>query len=211
MSKSQGDAQDAANRKVARLNIQKQKLRDKRQEMWLQRRIGSPSGPPKVIGMINLSTAADSRHLLSQCVSSADWNSAISDFHVNASYSQLKARFTFLLPAHGNDLLGLLDLSKSVDVLLLVVSATQGPGAYLIDEEISIFLSAIKAAGMPEVVVCVQGLNTLSGKALFECKKRMQQFMNAALFDDVKIVDVSDASLLLRSLTNSTTREVSWR
>lgn len=158
-----------------------------------------------------MSGAADSRHLLAQCMSSADWSHSISDHHVNASYSAQKSRFTYLLPRSGNKLLSLLDLSKAVDVLLLTVSVAQGTGSPLIDDEVMSFLSAVKAAGMPEVIVCAQGLNTLTGKALFETKKKLQQSLDTAIVKDVRVIDVTDTFQLIRTLSNSTMREISWR
>ena len=65
--------------------------------------------------------------------------------------------------------------------------------------------------GMPDVIVCVQGLDTLTGKALFEARKRIQLHAESELFVGVKIVDVSNFFQLGRTLANSSAHNISWR
>ena len=81
--------------KANRLNIARQRQKERRQEIWLQRRIGAPTGPPKIVGIISLASDADPSFLLSQCINGADWHSKLSPYHVNASYTQLKAKIRY--------------------------------------------------------------------------------------------------------------------
>ena len=78
--------------KANRLNNARQKQKERRQEIWLQRRIGAPTGPPKIVGIISLSTEADPSFVLSQCINGSDWHVKLNPYHINALYTQLKTK-----------------------------------------------------------------------------------------------------------------------
>ena len=78
--------------KANRLNAARQKQKERRQEIWLQRRVGAATGPPKIVGIISLSVDADPSLLLSQCINGSDWHVKLSPYHINTSYTQLRTK-----------------------------------------------------------------------------------------------------------------------
>ena len=62
------------------------------EEIWLQRRVGAATGPPKIVGIISLSVDADPSLLLSQCINGSDWHVKLSPYHINTSYTQLRTK-----------------------------------------------------------------------------------------------------------------------
>jgi hypothetical protein len=137
--------------------------------------------------LVSLSQDADTVSLLSKCVSAADWSMNLSPYHINASYSSLKSKVSYLLPAQPDETLSLLDLAKAVDCLLLTIQVNEGCKRAIIDNNALDFIAALKAAGMPDIIVCVQGLDAISGKVLHATKREMQRILDAAIYDGMKI------------------------
>ena len=86
--------------------------------------LGSPTGPPKVVGLIDLNDASASSSVLQQCLAAADWKSQSSPYQFNAQFTALKTRCTFIVPSSRTELVRLLEVSKISDVLLLVLSVS---------------------------------------------------------------------------------------
>ena len=172
----------AALSKANRINSQRQKHRDKRQEIWLARRIGSPTGPPKMLGLLSLSVDANVGTLLDKCVSAADWSLHLSPYQINATYTGLKCRVSYLLAREPDEMLSQLDLAKAVDCLLLYVHVKENCQRPIIDDDAVDFLAALRSAGMPEIIVCVDGLKLLKGKILHDTKRKLQQILDAAIY-----------------------------
>jgi pre-rRNA-processing protein TSR1 len=69
----------------------------------------------------------------------------------------------------------------------------------------------MRAAGLPEVICCVQGLSLLAGKRLLDARRYIQQVVDEELYVGAKIVDVSSFSLLGRTLSTISGDDLSWR
>lgn len=101
----------------------------------MQRRIGSPSGPPKIVALIDLSDTSDSAALLKMCLDAADWHaqSQASPSQFNAQYLSLKTRCTYIMPSNRADLANLLEISKVADVVMLVISISDDECADIVN------------------------------------------------------------------------------
>lgn len=113
-------------RKSNRANHATQMRKKKREEVWLQKRLGSDDGPPKVCVWVSLSATADpaaiQKGLLENCTSCTEPSTGIG--MVTASFNLFKQRATFLTP--DRDLISALEFAKVADLLLLVLPVDQG-------------------------------------------------------------------------------------
>lgn len=114
-------------RKQNRANYTVQMRKKKREEIWLQKRLGSEAGPPKLCVWVSLSTIATpdtiQQGVLDQCArTSGDPSTGVG--MVSAAFHQFKQRVTFLTP--GRDLAAVLEFVKVADLLLVVLPVQQG-------------------------------------------------------------------------------------
>lgn len=113
-------------RKSNRANHATQIRKKKREEVWLQKRLGSDDGPPKVCVWVSLSANADpgviQTALLENCSTSTQDATGVK--MVTASFNLFKQRATFLTPER--QLTSVLEFAKVADLLLLVLPVGQG-------------------------------------------------------------------------------------
>lgn len=113
-------------RKSNRANHATQMRKKKREEVWLQKRLGSDDGPPKVCVWVSLSATADpgiiQSTLLENCSTSTQ--TAMGVRMVTASFNLFKQRATFLTPER--HLTSVLEFAKVADLLLVVLPVGQG-------------------------------------------------------------------------------------
>ncbi|CAM9198737.1 unnamed protein product [Ectocarpus fasciculatus] len=198
-------------RKQNRANHTVQMRKKKREEIWLQKRLGSEAGPPKLCVWVSLSTIATpdtiQQGVLEQCArTSGDPSTGVG--MVSAAFHQFKQRVTFLTP--GRDLAAVLEFAKVADLLLVVLPVQQGADS-AIDEEGEMMITALKAAGLPAVVGVVQGLDGLKGKKQSDMKKWGQRFFETEFAGQAKAIDASNSSLLARTLSTTAPRRIHWR
>ncbi|CAM9106281.1 unnamed protein product [Ectocarpus sp. 8 AP-2014] len=198
-------------RKQNRANHTVQMRKKKREEIWLQKRLGSEAGPPKLCVWVSLSTIATpdtiQQGVLDQCArTSGDPSTGVG--MVSAAFHQFKQRVTFLTP--GRDLAAVLEFAKVADLLLVVLPVQQGADS-AIDEEGEMMITALKAAGLPAVVGVVQGLDVLKGKKQSDMKKWGQRFFETEFAGQAKAIDASNSSLLARTLSTTAPRRIHWR
>jgi hypothetical protein len=114
--------------KASRLNRATQQRKQKKDEITIQRRLGSASGPPKIVAMLALSDSADSKRLLAallgEATASSKFNASSSTIY--AHYSDLKGRFCFLDSPDHRELGPLLETGMLSDVIVLVVDVSAG-------------------------------------------------------------------------------------
>lgn len=119
----------AEGRKQDRANHAVQMRKKKREEVWLQKRLGSNDGPPKVCAWVSLSAAADAgaiqKALLESCALSTEATTAAG--MVTAAFKLFKQRMTFLTP--DRDLKSVIELAKVADLLLVVLPVQHGVDA----------------------------------------------------------------------------------
>ncbi|CAM9156492.1 unnamed protein product [Ectocarpus sp. 4 AP-2014] len=198
-------------RKQNRANHTVQMRKKKREEIWLQKRLGSEAGPPKLCVWVSLSTIATpttiQQGVLDQCArTTGDPSTGVG--MVSAAFHQFKQRVTFLTP--GRDLAAVLEFAKVADLLLVVLPVQQGADS-AVDEEGEMIITALKAAGLPAVVGVVQGLDVLNGKKQSDMKKWGQRFFETEFAGQAKAIDASNSSLLARTLSTTAPRRIHWR
>lgn len=121
-----------------RVNHAMQVRKQKREQVWLQKRLGSDEGPPKLCVWVPLSGAADPK-LIEQAVlekSSHSTNPSSGVRMLTAAFGKFKRRMTFVTP--GRDLVSLLEFMKVADIVLLLLPVNHGPDSAL--DEVSIIL-----------------------------------------------------------------------
>lgn len=128
-----GAKKAAEARKQNRANHASQLRKKKREDTWLQKRLGSDGGPPKLCAWVSLSAMANP-HVIQQgmldiCAQSSEPSTGVG--MVSAAFNQFKQRVTFLTP--GRDLASVLEFAKVADLLLVVLPVEQG-GESAVDE-----------------------------------------------------------------------------
>lgn len=113
--------------KQQRANHTVQMRKKKREEIWLQKRLGSDAGPPKLCVWVSLAAsaapAAIQQGVLNECArSSGEPSTGVG--MVSAAFNQFKQRVTFVSP--GRDLSAVLEFAKVADLLLVVLPVQAG-------------------------------------------------------------------------------------
>lgn len=113
--------------KQQRANHTVQMRKKKREEIWLQKRLGSDAGPPKLCVWVSLAASATpasiQQGVLNECArSSGEPSTGVG--MVSAAFNQFKQRVTFVTP--GRDLSAVLEFAKVADLLLLVLPVQEG-------------------------------------------------------------------------------------
>ena len=121
-----GAKKAAEARKQNRANHASQLRKKKREDTWLQKRLGSDGGPPKLCAWVSLSATASphdiQQGMLDMCALSSEPSTGVG--MVSAAFNQFKQRVTFLSP--GRDLASVLEFAKVADLLLVVLPVEQG-------------------------------------------------------------------------------------
>lgn len=172
--------------RLNRINRGQQIKKTKRNNIFLQKRIGSSHGPPKIVAIIPLSESVSPYDLLEACLKEGEITSTNVGSSSNAFYSQFKAHVTYITTEL--DVMSVLDVSKVADIVLLLVDASSDE---LISDLGAICLSAMKAQGCPDILCCIQGLDEFSGKALFERRKTISRIFETEVFSSVKVLECS--------------------
>ncbi|CAM9996810.1 unnamed protein product [Phaeothamnion confervicola] len=112
--------------RVNRLNHAKQLRDQKRGALWLQKRIGTNAGPPKVVLWVGLSPLADVRAaqavIREQCSSHVQHGTDVD--MTTVVIAQQKQRFTFISPERS--VLAVLEFAKVADIVVLVLPVQGG-------------------------------------------------------------------------------------
>lgn len=173
-----------------RLNKAKQLQKAKRDEIWLQQRVGSSDGPPKVVGIIPLSAGVNVYSVLQECLREASWTSArsgeLDHALVNALYMKYKSRCSFILADH--TLASALDVVRVADIVILVVDGGQSQ-ENIIDENGLATMSALKAVGLSSPLCCVQNLPPKKHKSFLQTKKVVQRVAQSFIEPDIKVLE----------------------
>eukprot|EP00605_Chrysophyceae_sp_TOSAG23-4_P001398 GSChrysophyteH1.ASY1.ANO1.1518.1 assembled CDS len=208
---------DFADSKQKRLDRNLQMKKNKHAEVVALKRLGSPQGPPKIVGVVSLSRLASTSDVLDLCAAESSWSnlSAVdedSDSLVHCTFAKHKSRMSFLT-ARCEDIDSVLHAARVADVLILTVKIpTYDPtGAEFIDAAGYTAISALKAFGCPEVLCCVQGYENLPGKKLVETKKLLTRTLQSALEPDVRVAEANKPDLFCRTLCNLSPRKIAWR
>ena len=208
-----------ANR-LNRLNRGQQIKKQKRDNVLLQKRVGSSRGPPKIVAIIPLSEYVNSLDLLHSCLreGTAPASNAHAGSNSSTYYTQFKAHVTFITAEL--DVMSVLDAAKVADIILLVVDANADE---LISDAGAICLSAIKAQGCPDLLCCVQGLEEFNGKALIDRRKTVGRICETEVMSSVKVLEFSSrkdkmsearnysVSNICRQICSISPKDIGWR
>jgi len=201
--------------RLNRLNRNQQIKKQKQSDLIAKKRaLGAAHGPPKIVGVLCLSQLASSLEAMDMLTSESSWSAMdqAGKNMVHASYQKHKTRCTFIT-AQCDNITETLDLAKVVDLLVIVVKIPSHglDETGIIDGSGYSAISALKAAGCPEVLCCLQGMDMLDGKALVDSKKAMCRHLQEQFGPDVKIGEAHKADLFCRQMCTMTVRNVNWR
>ena len=234
--------------KANRANHSKQLKEARRAEtLGAKRAVGATGGPPKVVCIIGMGPSADRVGAAVALLSLADdaWspggsNGALWGSPLTLSFAAFRSRVTVLAPPRGGevaptggpqpflyDVSHTLAAARSADVVLAVVDMAGGQDA-AVDAEGDLFMSALKATGMPTIVGVVQGLGGLSGKAAADARRWATRLLTTEFGSDTKVVEAeagarevrgsssftqppAGALHLVRAVTSAAPRTVTWR
>ena len=206
-----------ANR-LNRINQGQQLKKKKRDNVLLQKRVGSYRGPPKIVAIIPLSESIDPNELLNSCLKDGTVTNGTTGSNSSVYFAQFKAHVTFI--SAELDVMSVLDAAKLADIIILVVDAGSEE---LISDMGAICLSAMKAQGCPDLLCCVQGLDNFTGKALVDKRKTVGRICDTEVASSVKVLEfsnsekMSDASRnasvshICRQLCSISPKDIGWR
>lgn len=110
--------------KQDRANHVVQTRKKKREELWLQNRLGSDDGPPKVCVWVPLSPLAHPEMIEKSVLNSCATNPTAGLRGTTAAFRDFKRRLTFVTPRR--DLFSVLEAAKVADLLLLALPVGGG-------------------------------------------------------------------------------------
>ena len=208
--------------RLNRINRGQQIKKQKRDNVLLQKRVGSYRGPPKIVAIIPLSEYVNSQDLLQSCLREGTLPAANGNAGPNSSvyYSQFKAHVTFITAEL--DVMSVLDAAKVADIIIFVMDAGADE---LISDAGAICLSAVKAQGCPDILCCIQGLDQFNGKALIVRRNTVGRVCETEVMSCVKVLEftnssdkmtASDArnpsvSNICRQICSISPRDIGWR
>jgi hypothetical protein len=114
-----------AKRQMQKLQHRKKKM----EEMWLQKRLGTSHGPPKIVAIVPLSHDVNVDNMLRSILREASSSNAGPEGSplpavVSAAFMNGKTKLTFLRTEM--DILPALDVARIADVVLFAVAARSG-------------------------------------------------------------------------------------
>lgn len=204
--------------RLNRINQSQQLRKKKRDNVLLQKRVGSYRGPPKIVAIIPLSSEINPQNLLEECLREGTTTTSDAGHNSSVYYSQFKAHVTFITAKL--DVMSVLDAAKLADIIILAIDAESEE---IISDMGAICLSAVKAQGCPDLLCCVQGFENFSGKALIERRKMIGRVCDAEVAASVKVLefsspnDMSDScrnvsvSNICRQLCSISPKDIGWR
>jgi pre-rRNA-processing protein TSR1 len=214
------------NGKTARLNAAKQRMLAKQEERKAGARLGSARGAPRIVGTIALGSHADLRALgngIAAVAGSTAVGGAAVGAPVTMTFPRHKARLT--VATAPRDLVGLLDVAKAADILLVVLPLHLGAEA-AVDAAGDAAVGAIRAQGQPTVVGLLTGLEQFPPKQAAALRKYGQRLFATEFGDEVRVLEVSgggggggagagmtaaSAELLVRLLAQCPLKALGWK
>ncbi len=212
LPRSGNDKQDA---KALRLSRAADIKKRKNAEILMQKRLGTPQGPPKIVGVICLTYLASLSDAIEMLKAESSWNVSNGSadapgFILHATYQKHKTRCSFVTAPHTN-IESVMEVARIADIIVFVTSAPSSGFGDAIDASGYTAVSALKAAGCPEVLCCVQNLELFSGKPLLDTKKSITRQLNECFWDDVRIGEQQKPDLFSRALCNLPLKSIAWR
>lgn len=208
---------DSTSNRLNRINQSQQLKKKKRDTVLLMKRVGSQRGPPKIVAIIPLSEHVNPQDLMNSCLREGTTSSNIGS-NSSVYFSQFKAHITFITA--DLDVMSVLDAAKVADIIILVGDAGSDE---LISDMGAICLSAMKAQGCPDLMCCMQGFESFTGKALIDRKKTVIRICETEVTSYVKVLEflnngqMSDdsrnasVSHICRQLCSMSPKDIGWR
>ena len=200
-----------------RINQSQQLKKKKRDTVLLMKRVGSQRGPPKIVAIIPLSEHVNPQDLMNGCLREGTASSNIGS-NSSVYFSQFKAHITFITAEL--DVMSVLDAAKVADIIILVGDAGADE---LISDMGAICLSAMKAQGCPDLMCCMQGYESFTGKALIDRKKTVIRVCETEVTSYIKVLEFSNngqmfddgrnasVSHICRQLCSMSPKDIGWR
>lgn len=200
-----------------RINQSQQLKKKKRDTVLLMKRVGSQRGPPKIVAIIPLSEHVNPQDLMNGCLREGTTSSNIGS-NSSVYFSQFKAHITFITAEL--DVMSVLDAAKVADIIILVGDAGADE---LISDMGAICLSAMKAQGCPDLMCCMQGYESFTGKALIDRKKTVIRICETEVTSYIKVLEFSNngqmfddsrnasVSHICRQLCSMSPKDIGWR
>ena len=153
--------------------------------------------------------------MLTQLVAAASWSdrdlkTATSSRVVYANVA--KNRFTFV--ESSQDLFSILDVARVADVLVLIAAFDGSGTESLIDAVGLLALTSLRALGSPTVVCCLQDIRAHMSASAVETGlpfREIQKYLESAVSADMRVVNGADTDQLIRLISTTVPRDVSWR
>ena len=162
--------------------------------------------------MVPITSAANSAEFWSTIATQTDKISKSSEDSsiTYVAFPNFKSKCMFIEPKT-RDMIELIDLCKSVDVVILL-SKESIDDVSLIDETAISFLKSLRSIGSPELLGVIQqlGLET-DAKTQNECRVALQKFLQSNYQADCKVFDDTHPSMVCRHITSCSVRNVSWK
>ena len=167
---------DIMNAKVDRMNRNTQIRKQKNAEVREAQKVGSLKGPPKIVGVLNLSFVSNASDCFDELVKSATWSKSYDQVGLTyAYYEQHKSRCAFMVGQNIDDVQEAVDIARVADLLVCVVNVSSAltNAVTLIDERGDRLVGALKAASCPETLVVPES-TTFPEKHMAESRQRFR-------------------------------------
>ena len=205
---------DTHNARNDRVNRNAQIRKQKNAETSTAQKIGSLKGPPKIVGILSLSKTSSAYDCFDELVKPATWKKTHDQVGLTyAYYEQHKSRCALVVGQNIDDVEEAVDIARIADILICVVDVSSAitDAIPLIDAGGDRVVSALKAAGCPETLVCHQGIDRIPSKHVTGVKQAVQNEAENAFGASVKVGDMSKLELVVRQMCNTSPRGISWR
>ena len=167
------------------------------------------NGAPRVIAVVPLCMDLDAVAAIQKLNHAVDaepiWPL---EGHMKVRVDRFKQSLMYI-PVQGN-LLAMLDVCKSADFVIFLLSPTEEPG-----EEGELLLKAIEGQGVSNVVTMVQSLNSIeSPKARAQIQTSLKSYIAHFFPTQEKVLSLdaeSECANAIRSLCTTTPRGIRWR
>eukprot|EP01135_Chromosphaera_perkinsii_P008124 Nk52_evm40s1129 gene=Nk52_evmTU40s1129 len=196
--------------RMSRKNKAKQIAQQKKEIAMLKKRgIGGDEGAPQIVGVISLCPDVDSRKIMGALASNFDDEFKSDSYdHVTGTVQRFKQRMTIV--AAPRDVERVCDIAKLADVIVFGVSAIEE-----IDETGQLFMSLIRAQGVPSVAHVLCGLEKIGQKSRNDVKKYVLKKAQENFPLEEKIFPImtspADADNLVRHVVNIKRKPLNWR
>ena len=208
-SQSGGHKKKIEDSKLSRKNKAKQIAQQKKEAALLMKRgIGGSDGAPLIVAVVSLCPDVDSRVVKKALASNFDTQSCANvGSHLTGTVQKFKQRMTVL--AASRDVDSVLDLARVADVIVFSVSAIEE-----IDDKGQLFMSLIRAQGVPSHAHVVVGLEKIAQKNRNDVRKYLLKKAQENFPQEEKvfpITSVSEEANLVRHVVNMKRKALTWR